>query len=455
MGLLETLGLTALAQAPGKPDAAGRPLKDNDFAADAKRRKLADEEARRRGKALAAEKPEPPGKMPEAGPLEKKIDKAVEDFVDEKGKQLRKLNKDTMPEFELFEELTPEAEFAEDLKKGIENAKQQVEFIQKTIGYAEKFGDTTALKPLAEAARNLNKISAGVLGGLGKAGKAAALGKDVVVFFQAMQRFADASQDMSAGDGKSVEAWVGALKRLWNAGKPFVDQLKDRAFTAALAGSEAAGALGATLAIVGAQLFIGIKALEAGVTVVNAYFKRLEEATREGSDRVVARPDPPQPPLPFRTRAETIASIKENDAREKQREAQRDKNRKESERLMSAEQAQQAFETSEFPKLYRKHWRAPIMAKVEAAWRKSRGASDDVREWWDCFIDDRPVEADAPPDSNAEEIPEPPPRKLGISADDAADEVQRFLGVAPPCPYFKAIYDGELKKYLAKALAPG
>lgn len=455
MGLLETLGLTALAQAPGKPDAAGRPLKDSDFAADAKRRKLADEEARRRGKALAAEKPEPPGKGPEAGPLEKKIDKAIDDFVDEKGKQLRKLNKDTMPEFELFEELTPEAEFAEDLKKGIENAKQQVEFIKKTIEYAEKFGDTTALKPLAEAARNLNKISAGVLGGLGKAGKAAALGKDVVVFFQAMQHFADASQDMSAGDGKSVEAWVGALKRLWNAGKPFVDRLKDRAFTAALAGSEAAGALGATLAIVGAQLFIGIKALEAGVTVVNAYFKRLHEATREDSDRVVARPDPPHPPLPFRTRAETIASIKQNDAREKQLEAQREKNRQEAQRQMSAEQAREAFDTTEFPRLYRKQWRAAIMAKVDAAWRSSRGTRDDVREWWDCFIDDSVVDEDTPPDSNAEEIPVPPPRKAGIGAEDAADEVRRFLDVTPPCPYFNVIHQGELKKYLAKALAPG
>ena len=58
---------------------------------------------------------------------------------------------------------------------------------------------------------------------------------------------------MSASKGESVAAWVRSLESVWNAGKPFVDRLKDKAFTAALAGSEDAGALGATLAIVGAQ----------------------------------------------------------------------------------------------------------------------------------------------------------------------------------------------------------
>lgn len=126
MGLLSALGLTALAQAPKQPG-AGKALKDADFPTDAKRRKLADEEARRRGQERLDEKPEPAGKGPQAGPLQKKIDKAVDKAIDDAGKKVRQLNKDTMPEFELFEELSPEAEFAEDLKKGIENAKQQIE----------------------------------------------------------------------------------------------------------------------------------------------------------------------------------------------------------------------------------------------------------------------------------------------------------------------------------------
>jgi hypothetical protein len=105
--------------------------------------------------------------------------------------------------------------------------------------------------------------------------------------------------------------------------------------------------------------------------------------------------------------------------------------------------------------MYRKTWRPAIVAKVEAAWRSSRGKRDDVREWWNCFIDDSVVDEDAPPDSDAEEIPEPPPRKIGISAADADDEVRRFLDVSPTCPYFNVIYQGELKKYMARALAPG
>lgn len=444
MGLLDVLGLTALGQAPG------RPLKDADFAADAKRRKLADEEARRRGHEIANAKPDKPGQGPQPGFIDKQIDKKADKLLSDAQKKARQLNKDTMPEFELFEELSPEAEFAKDLEEGIRNAEAQVKFIQQTIAYAEKFGDKGALRPIGEAAANLNKISAGVLKGLGQAGKAATLGKDVVVFFQAMQGFAEASRTMSADDGKSVQAWVGSLKRLWNAGKPFVDRLKDEAFTAALAGSEAAAALSATLAVVGAQLFIGLKALEAGVNVVNAYFENLHKRTAEPREGVPERPAPPTPPLPFRTRAETIASIKQHEVQKKQLEARREQNRKEAVQQQSVAQATEQFETTEFPALYRKLWRAAIMAKVDAAWRKSRGTSDDVREWWGCFIDDRPVSDDDPPEPDDAEIPVPPPRKSTIGADDAADEVRRFLDVSPPCPYFKTVYDGELKKYLGR-----
>lgn len=444
MGLLDVLGLTALSQAPG------RPLKDADFAADAKRRKLADEEARRRGQEIANAKPDKPGKGPQPGLIDKQIDKKAEKLLSDAEKKARQLNKDTMPEFELFEELTPEAEFAKDLEAGIRNAEQQVKFIRETIAYAEKYGDQGALKPIGAAAASLNKISGGVLKGLGQAGKAATLGKDVIVFFQAMQGFADASRAMSADDGKSVQAWVGSLKRLWNAGKPFVDRLKDEAFTAALAGSEAAAALSATLAVVGAQLFIGIKALEAGVTVVNAYFENLHRRTAEPREGIEERPAPPQAPLPFRTRAETIASIKQHEVEKKQLDKLREQNRKEAQRQQTVQQATEAFETTEFPTLYRKQWRKPIMGKVAEAWRKTRGTSDDVREWWGCFIDDRPVSDEDPPEPNDAEIPEPPPRKASATAEDAADEVRRFLDVSPPCPYFKAIYEGELKKYLGR-----
>ena len=452
--LLEKLGLPPVGgQASGS---APRPLTSADFPVDANRRKLADEEAKRKGHAIVNAKAEPPGKGPPQSAIDKKIDKMVDDQLDKAGKKARQLNKDTMPAFDLFEELSPEAELAEDMAKGIENAKAQIEFIKKTIEYAEKVGDATALKPLSEAAKNLKKVSDGVLAGLGKAAKIAALGKDVVVFFQAMKGFADASEKMSASDGQSVEEWVGSLKTLWNASKPFVDKIKDKAFTAALAGSEAAGALGATLAIVGAELYVGIQVLDAGVKNVNAYFKRLNDATREDNDRVAVKPDPPEPPLPFSTRKETIASIKKHDAEEKQLGVLRDKNKKESAEQQTVEEAKEAFDNTDFPITYRKQkYRQAILAKVAQAWRNSKGTRDDVREWWNCFIDDSPVDGDAAPESGAEVIPEPPPRKTDISAEDAADEVRRFLDVSPTCPFFNVIHQGELKNYLAKIGATG
>ena len=451
--LLEKLGLPGLGgQGPG----GARPLTSADFAVDANRRKLADAEAKKKGRAIVDAKAEPPGKGPPQSALEKKIDEKVDHLLDKAGKKARQMNKDTMPEFDdVFEELSPQAELAEDMAKGIENANKQIEFIQKTIEYAEKFSGATALKPLSEAAKNLKKVSEGVLAGLGKAAKIAALGKDVVVFFQALRDFADASEEMSASDGQSVEAWVGSLKSLWNASKPFVDKIKDEAFTAALAGSEAAGALGATLAIVGAELYVGIQVLDAGVKNVNAYFKRLNDATREGNDRVVVRPDPPQPPLPFQTRKETIASIKKHGAEEKKFAAQREKNKKEAAEQQTVEEANEAFDETGFPMVYlERKYRQAIFAKVAEAWRKSKGRRDDVREWWNCFIDDTPVDTDAPSfDSGAEVIPEPPPRKLDIDLGDAADEVRRFLDVSPSCPFFNVIHQGELKKYLAQAQA--
>lgn len=428
-----------------------------DFPVDANRRQLADAEAKKKGQAIVNAKVEPPGKGPPQSALDKKIDKKVDDLLDKAGKKARQLNKDTMPEFDdVFEELSPEAELAEDMAKGIENAKKQIEFIQKTIDYAEKFSDATALKALSVAAKNLKKVSEGVLAGLGKAAKVAALGKDVVVFFQALRDFADASDEMSASDGQSVAAWVGSLKSLWNASKPFVDKIKDEAFTAALAGSEAAGALGATMAIVGAELYVGIQLLDAGVKNVNAYFKRLNDATREGNDRVVVKPDSPQSPPPFQTRKETIASIKKHAGEEKQLAVLREKNKKEAAEQQTVEEAKEAFDTTEFPVLYLKRkYRQAIFAKVAEAWRKSQGRRDDVHAWWDCFIDDSPVDGDAPPDSDAEVVPEPPPRKVDIDARDAADEVRRFLDVSPTCPFFNVIHQGELKRYLTQAQATG
>jgi hypothetical protein len=394
------------------------------------------------GESKASAAAAPPLTGPKKGFIDKKIDKAVDDFIDDKEKKARQLGKDTMPTFDLFEEMTPEREFAEDLEKGIKNATEQVKFIKQTIEYAEKFGDKTALAPISEASKNLKKVTEGVLGGLGKAAEVAKVGKEVVVFFQALQGFAEASDAMSASKGESVAAWVRSLESVWNAGKPFVDRLKDKAFTAALAGSEAAGALGATLAIVGAQLFIGLKALEAGVNVVNAYFKTLHERTREQRDGVVARPDPPHPPLPFSTRAETIASIRKHEEDRKRLAALREKNTKEQRAEESTKQLVERFNDKTFPKLYLGH-RKKIKSLIYAAYLKTGGGGGSAEsDWWDCL---RPV--DESPDEWPNDIE---PRKDSISAAEARDEVFQFLNLGEPCKFFDAIYQHELKAFLAK-----
>jgi hypothetical protein len=441
--LLERLGLPSVGDAK-QPTPAARPLTDADFPVDANGRKRADAAAKKKGQAINAEAAPPPGKGPQKGYIDKKIDKAVDDFIDDKEKKARQLNKDAMPTFELFEEMTPEREFAEDLERGIKNATEQVKFIKQTIEYAEKFGDKTALAPISEAAKNLKKVTDGVLGGLGKAAKVAKLGKEVVVFFQALQGFAAASESMSASQGESVAAWVKSLQSVWNAGKPFVDRLKDEVFTAALAGSEAAGALGATLAIVGAELFIGLKALEAGVNVVNAYFKRLHEATKEDRDGGVARPDPPQPPLPFSTRAETIASIKRHEEDKKRLTALREKNAKEQVAEESAKQLVERFNDQNFPKLYL-GYRKKIKSLIYAVYLKTGGGGGGgsaESDWWDCL---RPL------DESTEEWPNDiEPRKDSISASEAKDEVVQFMNLGEPCKFFDAIYQHELKAFLAK-----
>jgi len=438
--LLEKLGLPSVGDAK-QPAPAAKPLIDADFPVDANGRKRADAEAKKKGQAINAEAAQPPGKGPQKGYIDKKIDKAVDDFIADKDKKARQLNKDTMPTFDLFEEMTPEREFAEDLEKGIKNATEQVKFIQQTIEYAEKVGDKTALAPISEAAKNLKKVTDGVLGGLGKAAKVAKLGKEVVVFFQALQGFAEASDSMSASRGESVAAWVKSLQSVWNAGKPFVDRLKDEVFTAALAGSEAAGALGATLAIVGAELFIGLKALEAGVNVVNAYFKRLHEATKEQGDGVVARPDPPQPPLPFSTRAETIASIKKHEQDKVRLAALREKNKKEQQAEESTKQLVERFNDQVFPKLYL-GYRKKIKSLIYAAYLKTGGGGSAESDWWDCL---RPL--DESPDEWPNDIE---PRKDSISASEARDEVVQFMNLDEPCKFFDAIYQHELKAFLAR-----
>lgn len=411
---------------------------------------------------LDALKLKPKGRPAAGGPggagkalVEKAIDDKVDGAIDDAGKTLRQLNKDTMPGFaDVFEEMSPEDAFFVDMDNGLRNAKAQIEFIEKTLAYAEKVGTIEALAPIAEASRNLQKISGGVLAGLGKTGKVLSTAKQVVGFYRALQGFAAASQAMNADQGKSVEAWVGSVKKLWNASKPFVDMAKDKAFAAALAGSPAAAAFGATLAVVGAQLYLGIQTLDRGVKNVNAYFERLHRMTREGPDGIVgdrpeAPPERPVAPLSFSTRAETLAGLKRHDEEEQRKKALREQNAQDAQKEENAAKALETYNETTFPLRYLKY-REAIKAKIYAAYRKAGGGgARPESEWWDCLVGtDEPV-SDEPSDAPLSDGIDIEPRKSGIDAGDAEIEVRQFLELSKPCPYFDLIYQGELKKHRA------
>ena len=158
--------------------------------------------------------------------------------------------------------------------------------------------------------------------------------------------------------------------------------------------------------------------------------------------RVVARIDPPDPPLPFSTRAETIASIRKHEEDRKRLAARREKNAKDQQAEESMKQLVERFNDKTFPNLYL-GYRKKIKSLIYAAYLKTGGGGGSVEsDWWDCL---RPVEDS--PDEWPNDIE---PRKDSVSASEARDEVFQFLNLGEPCKFFDAIYQHELKAFLAR-----
>jgi hypothetical protein len=463
MGLLETLGLQLIAAAPGVPakQSGAKAPTDADFAADAKRRKLADQEARRKGEALANEKPDKPGKGPPVDPIDAKIDKLIGDPE----ARLKKLAEYKLPTFsETYKDDTPLIRFIADMKSGTEQADKYVKYIIQVAEYAEKVGDLKALERIKPAAGGLKKIAGRLSGGLKTTIGVLKTAQEIAVWCHELDRFATASLEMDPKDRDTVKHWVKSMQGLWNATEPFVDFMHSKIVTAALSGSEAAGMAGATMAIVGAQLFIGLKALEAGVHNVDAYFKRMDErmAQIEGMGKA-ARPKPtlPEPPLGWSTREEIAANFKRDEDAKLRAAIRREQAAKEFAREEADAATEQVFNDEVFPTLYIGH-RQKIRDAIYRDFRKAKGKmSSDAATWWDCLV----------PDDTAPEIPDedrgmPDPdeptnlddrdefdiekRKEGrISLDDAQTEVNQFLNLAKPCPAFAAVHAFELKRHLA------
>ena len=461
MGLLDALGLKATRPpATSAPAASKRtvhaargaaPLKDADFAADARRRKAADEEARRVGRQRLHAKDPEPGNGPPADPLDAKIDKLIGDPEE----RIKAMAEWKVPTFsQQFDADTPEIRFLADLESGTRKAAEYVEYIRKVAEYAEKVGDLAALEGIGPAAQGLKKIAGRILSGLGTFGKAVDKAKKIAEWCVALDGFADASLAMDAKDRDSVARWVKSIERLWNATAPFLEWLQSKAVTAALGGSEVAGAAGATLAIVGAEVFIGIQALDAGVRNVDAYFDRMDERMREiDGKKPAARPQPPEAPGEWTTREELAQSLRRHEDDELRRKIARARNVADAKQEESAQAVRAAFAERVFPKLYLKY-RPTLRDRIYAAYRKAQGdPKSAAAAWWDCLVpDDAPVEITDERDGGASDERdefEIEKRKATADLEDAGIEVRQFLELASPCPFFQLIHDGELKKYLA------
>jgi len=272
------------------------------------------------------------------------------------------------------------------------------------------------------------------------------------------------------------------MEDLWDATAPFTEWLQNKAATAAIVeGSEAGAALSASMAIVGAELYIGLKLLDAGVKAESAYFDRLDKMMKEIDGQPVNAPPEPQrepmPPYPgewvSREEAAQNAAVngpawEDSELKIKIRGAERAKRE---ERENKIYEASREFEAKYFAKAYIVH-RADLRQKLLAALRKAGrksskydgidGRSPESR-WWDCLAENFNAPPPPPREDDDDSLTGGPyfderagiyvyPTKAKVSVQEAETELSSFAKVRPPCPFVKGIHDAELKKYLAKAV---
>jgi hypothetical protein len=357
------------------------------------------------------------GDSPKRDPRLEEIDKIIEDPE----KRLKALADRKIPRFAAeFDAESKETAFLKDLQEGTKKAKEYVDFIEKASDYAQQFGDFTQSEQIKSAAANLKKVTTGVLGGLstftGIVGKV----KDLVTFYEAFDEFADASLALDMQDRASVTAWAKSIKTLWNAGGPFVDWAKSKALSAAFAGSKVAGIASATLSIVGAQIFVGLEALNAGLANVNAYIDKMNARMRQIEEESGQRPrtPKPKPPAPWKSRGEEAAEARRREdaalrdqvyqqisaekaaARQKaeeERKAAEAKNKAEEAKKKAAEEATRRvaaqveveYRDAVFPAMWVKSLRDPLRRKLRrdliAEYRANGTGDSNAYRCYECF----------------------------------------------------------------------
>ena len=301
----------------------------------------------------------------------------IEKIIDDPEKRLKALADRKIPRYAAeFDAESKETAFLKDLENGTKKAKEYVDFIQKASDYAQEFGDFTQSEQIKSAAANLKKVTSGVLGGLSQFAGIVTKVKDLVTFYEAFDAFADASLVLNMQDRASVTVWAKSIKTLWNAGAPFVDWAKSKALSAAFAGSKVAGIASATLSIVGAQIFIGIEALNAGLANVNAYFDKMHARMRRIEEESGQRPrtPKPQPPAAWKSRGEEAF-----EARQREDAALRDQVYRQIE-VEKAAARQKADEERKAAEAKKKAEEAKKKAEEEAARRAAAQVEVDFRD---------------------------------------------------------------------------
>jgi len=448
-GLLKALNLQRKPGANKAGDhAAGKAndLTDRDFMADTRRRPAADRDALRKGQERAKEAREAPGDGPEKDPIDAAVDKKVDEIMKDAGKRAQAFAEKGIPTFsDVYQSDTDYDRFLADLKSGTEQAKKYVDYIKQVADYAQKTGDVKALAPIARVAKNLGKISSTISTGLKSFSGKLDTARKIAKWCEALADFAVHSEAMSTADRESVAEWVKSMERLWNATVPFIEWLKSEAFEAALGGSEAAGAASATLAIVGAELFIGIKALDAGVHNVNAYFDKMDERLAEIDGKAPKQaPRPPEAPGDWSTRKEIQESFGADEKSQLRRKLLQEENARRSDQAEHEAADRERFDSEVLPGLYMKG-RKLLRDRVYAEYRKADGDPKSVAaEWWNCFrpvdgpveVSDEPSDPDAPISLDDRDEFDIPKIKESIDLQDAKDEVVSFLNLAHPCKHF-------------------
>jgi hypothetical protein len=242
-----------------------------------------------------------PSRPASSRPRQDPLDQMLEDLVGDPQERLEALARWDVPRFSKeYENDTPLDQFLADMESGTAKANEYIGYVNQAIEYYEKYGDAAGLEDIGKAVQGLKKITKQLSGGLKNVGKVLKEVQNLKRWIEAVDGFATDSQGLadalSGGDRQAVKRWVGSLERLFDATAPYVEWLQSKAFQAALQGSRAAAALGATLPIITAQLYVAIKVLKAGIENVDAYFARLEKWQKIADEAEGGRPPPPDPP---------------------------------------------------------------------------------------------------------------------------------------------------------------